>query len=159
MAKRSILVSTCLLPVPCQYNGQLARYQLSAAQIQMLDAVLVPVCPEQLGGLPTPRKPVEIQGGTGADVLAGRAHVVSADGEDFTAQVIRGAQSVLELALLNQTTRMITQHRSPSCGSTCIYNGTFSHTLRPGDGVCAALLRANHIELTSILELAPDSGG
>ncbi len=153
MAKEAILISACLLPIPCQYNGQLASARLSMEHLNALDTVLIPVCPEQLGGLPTPRKPVEIQGGDGADVLYGDARVISADGEDFTAQFVQGANSVLKVATITGARRMITQYRSPSCGCTGIYDGTFSHTLRTGDGVCAALLRADGVELVDIQAL------
>lgn len=150
MTEIPILVSACLLQIPCQYDGQMARIQLCQTEIEALNRTMIPVCPEQLAGLATPRKPVEIVGGDGQDVLVRRAHVVSADGENFTEQFIKGAYLVLEIGRVTGATKMITQHRSPSCASTCIYNGTFSHTLKPGQGVCAALLQTQGIELIDV---------
>lgn len=150
MCKSVVAVSACLLNIPCQYNGEIASVQLNAEEIRSLDEVLVPLCPEQLSGLSTPRKPVEIQGGTGEDALSGNARVVSEDGEDFTEQFVKGAMIVLEAMNIVGATKMITQRRSPSCSSNGIYDGSFCHKLRPGDGVCAALLRSKGIELIDI---------
>ena len=94
MSYQVSLLSACLLEIPCQYDGRLARLRLDRADILALGDLIVPVCPEQLSGLSTPRKPVEIQGGDGFDVLSQRARVASQDGEDFTEQFIKGAEIV-----------------------------------------------------------------
>ncbi len=150
MGQKIILVSACLLNIPCQYNGLLAKTQFSKENIEYIDGHIVPVCPEQFSGLPTPRKPVEIQGGDGFDVLSRQARVVSEDGEDFTDQFIKGAKIVLEITKATGATKMITQFRSPSCSSNGIYDGNFCHNLKSGFGVCAALLQLNGIELIDI---------
>ena len=93
------------------------------------------ICPEQLGGLPTPREPSERR----ADA------VVSRSGADVTAQFRRGAEQALHLARLYGCKAAVLKERSPSCGSGEVYNGTFSGRLTPGDGVTAALLKANGI--------------
>jgi len=107
------------------------------------------VCPEVDGGLGTPRPPAEIVGGDGADVLAGRARVVTVQGEDVTEAYIRGAERALRVAEQRGATRAILKARSPSCGSGNIYDGTFSKTLLAGDGVTAALLKMNGIDVAT----------
>ena len=96
---------------------------------------LVPVCPEQLGGLPTPRDPSERRGDA----------VVTSSGNDVTAQYVRGAQQALYLAETLGCRAALLKERSPSCGSGEIYDGTFSRTLIPGDGVTSALLKERGI--------------
>jgi uncharacterized protein YbbK (DUF523 family) len=110
---------------------------------------LIPVCPEQLGGLPTPRKTCEIMGGTGLDVLQGRAKVINRDGEDLSNNFIRGAEETLFIAQKMGIKRAILQRRSPSCGVGKIYDGTFSSSLINGNGVTAALLLINGITVIS----------
>jgi uncharacterized protein YbbK (DUF523 family) len=99
-------------------------------------------CPEAEGGLGTPRPAAEIAGGTGEDVLDGRARVVTCDGVDVTAAYLAGARIAVERATAHGCTRAILKARSPSCGCTGVYDGTFSHALRPGDGVTAAAHRS-----------------
>jgi uncharacterized protein YbbK (DUF523 family) len=103
--------------------------------------VLIPVCPEQLGGLPTPRSAVEL--------LDGRA--VTRDGADLTEAFERGVQQVLRVARLTGARAAVLQPRSPSCGRGIIYDGTFSGTRIEGDGVLAQYLRAQ-----GFLLLVPD---
>jgi uncharacterized protein YbbK (DUF523 family) len=113
----------------------------------------IPVCPEQLGGLPTPRTPAEIKGGTGADVLDGRAEVVNSKGDDVTGKFVRGAQEVLRIAQSVGATEAIMKARSPSCGCGEIADGTFSEKLINGDGVTSALLKRNHIAIITEEEM------
>ena len=98
---------------------------------------LIAVCPERDGGLSTPRTPSEQCGG----------RVVSKTGEDVTAQFTRGAEIALAAALTNGCSRALLKERSPSCGCGEIYDGTFTGTLVPGDGVAAQLLKAHHITI------------
>jgi uncharacterized protein YbbK (DUF523 family) len=107
------------------------------------------VCPEVDGGLGTPRPPAEIVGGSGEDVLAGRARVVTSDGADVTDAYIAGAERALAAALRTGARAAVLKARSPSCGRGAIYDGTFSRTTTAGDGVTAALLRANGIDVVS----------
>jgi len=137
-------ISACLLGVSCRYDGS----SLAPSQAFQLDPgdLPLPVCPEQLGGLPTPRPAARIVAGTGADVLAGRARVVDATGRDVTAAFLRGAQETLRLCRHCGVTRAVLKSRSPSCGVGWIHG---SEGLLAGDGVTAALLRANGIEVVS----------
>ena len=128
-----IAVSECLRGTPCRYDG-MAKPNKGARELVKAGAVCI--CPEVLGGLDTPRSPAEIQGGDGFDVLCGKAKVVNKAGEDVTAQYVKGAEIVLEAVL---------KEKSPSCGSSLIYDGSFTGTLRPGVGVTAALLLRNGI--------------
>ncbi|MEM3161731.1 MAG: DUF523 domain-containing protein, partial [Candidatus Bathyarchaeia archaeon] len=108
------LCSACLLGVKCRYDGKSSRHE---KVIKLLEKeVLIPVCPEQLGGLPTPREPVELK--------EGRA--ITKSGRDVTENFVRGAKQVLELAKLFRIEEAIMKQGSPSCGCGRIHNGTFS---------------------------------
>ena len=111
------------------------------------------VCPEEEGGLGTPRPPAEIVGGDGHDVLAGRARVVTKAGVDVTDEYVRGAEIALAKARASGATQAVLKARSPSCGKGCIYDGTFTRTPSVGDGVTAALLQENGIEVVTDEEL------
>ena len=142
------LISACLLGIKCAWDGK--DIYKSDKLIQLLKSeVLVPVCPEQLGGLKTPRAPQEIQGGTGQDVLDGKCKVLNINGEDVTQEFITGAEETLKLARLFHIEEFMGKSRSPSCGCGQIYDGTFSHTLVQGDGVTTALLKRNGIKVIS----------
>lgn len=131
----TFLVSACLLGTPCKYSG---GHNLCPAVLALRDrARLIPVCPEQLGGLPTPRPAAECRG----------ASVINRKGRDVTDEFRRGAQAALELSRLFSCTGAILKSRSPSCGVSTIYDGTFSGTLVPGDGVTAQLLRTEGLAL------------
>ena len=129
----NILISACLLGVCCRYDGESKPIMQTVALMERYH--LVPVCPEQLGGLPTPREPSERQG----------CAVVMKSGTDVTAQYRRGAEQTLHLARLYGCKAAVLKERSPSCGSGRIYDGTFSGRLTSGDGVTAALLKENGI--------------
>ena len=127
-----ILISACLLGVCCRYDGASKAHPLVLALAER--HTLVPVCPEQLGGLPTPRPPAERRDGrvvTQSDVV--------------TEQYRRGAEETLKLCKLLGCEAAVLKERSPSCGYGQIYDGTFSGTLTAGDGVTAALLAAHGI--------------
>ena len=141
------LVSACLLGFPTAYDGDARPW---AELIALAARVwVVPICPEVAGGLPVPRPPAEIVGGDGDDVLEGRARVVMVTGEDVTEAYLRGAECALEAARRHTITTAILKQRSPSCGSTCIYDGTHSGRLRAGQGVTAALLRRHGVAVWS----------
>ncbi len=138
-----ILVSACLCGIHCRYDGSAKP---DAELVELLQSGrVVPVCPEQLGGLATPRLSAEIVGGDGAAVLAGNASVVSTAGDDVTAAFIKGATQTLQLARICRAERAILKANSPSCGCGAIYDGTFSGVLNAGDGVTAALLKQHGI--------------
>ena len=128
-----LLVSACLLGVSCRYDGRSKPYP-GVAQLAKHHE-LVPVCPEQLGGLPTPLTASERRG----------EQVVMADGTDVTVQYRCGAEEALRLCRLLGCDAAILKERSPSCGKERIYDGTFSGVLTDGWGVTAELLRDNGI--------------
>lgn len=130
-----ILISACLLGASCRYDGAAKPHPLAQALAERHQ--LVPVCPEQLGGLPTPRPPAERQGD----------RVVTRAGGDVTAQYRRGAEEALALCRLLDCQAAVLKERSPSCGSGEIYDGTFTGTRVPGDGVTAETLRAQGIRI------------
>ena len=134
------LVSRCLLGEHCRYDGR-ARPNNAVLSLTRQGVRLLPICPECDGGLPTPRTPSEIQGGDGADVLDGRARVMSIDGLDRTEAFLQGAHKALLLAQKENAQGAILKAKSPSCGSGRIYDGRFSGSLVAGDGVTTALLR------------------
>ena len=125
-----ILISACLLGCRCRYDG--ASKPLARAAELAERHTLVPVCPEQLGGLATPRPPAERQGD----------RVVTREGADVTAQYRRGAEEPLRLCRLFDCQAAVLKERSPSCGCGAVYDDTFTGTLTAGDGVTAELLRA-----------------
>ena len=127
-----VLISACLLGVCCRYDGASKAYP----GIEQLarQHTLVPVCPEQLGGLPTPRPPAERRGD----------RVVTRSG-DVTEQYRRGAEEALKLCKLFGCEAAVLKERSPSCGRGAVYDGTFTGTLTPGDGVTAELLASHGI--------------
>ena len=142
-ARGPVLVSACLAGRACRFDGSANGDDDVARLVAEGRAVLV--CPEVDGGLGTPRPPAEIVGGDGADVLAGRARVVTDAGADVTDAYVAGAQRALKVAQEAGATAAILKARSPSCGKGAIYDGSFSRSLRTGDGVTAALLQAHGI--------------
>ena len=127
-----ILISACLLGVCCRYDGASKPHPLAAALAERYP--LVPVCPEQLGGLPTPRPPAERRDGR-----------VATQSGDVTEQYRRGAEETMKLCKLFDCEAAVLKERSPSCGHGQVYDGTFSATLTAGDGVTAELLAAHGI--------------
>jgi uncharacterized protein YbbK (DUF523 family) len=151
--QKKILVSACLLGQNVRYNAVvLSPGSRFLQQLENQDR-LVPFCPEVAGGLPVPRLPAEIQGGQGGCVLAGRCQVLNSLGEDVTAPFIEGARQALDLARREQIKAAILKENSPSCGSTFIYNGSFSGKLTPGTGVTTALLERHGIRVYSEQDL------
>lgn len=141
------VISACLIGCRCRYDGNAKAVDRFTRMVERGEAVFV--CPEQLGGLSTPRPPAQIVGGTGEDVLDGRAKVVTDGGVDVTDQFVKGAQEALRLAQLAGAKVAVLKERSPSCGSSLIYDGSFSGGKMPGNGVTAALLKRHGIEVYS----------
>lgn len=131
----NILVSACLLGVECRYDGGGAVNE--NVRLLMEEHNLIPVCPEIMGGLATPRDPAERFNG----------RVITKNGTDVTVNYEKGAKETLKLARLYGCTCAILKERSPSCGCGRIYDGTFSHTLTEGSGVTAELLSKHGIEV------------
>ena len=128
-----LLISACLLGCRCRYDGASKPQPWLAALAE--HHTLVPVCPEQMGGLATPRPPAERQGD----------RVVTKEGADVTAQYRRGAEEALRLCRLFDCQAALLKERSPSCGCGSVYDGTFTGVLTAGDGVTAELLRAEGV--------------
>ena len=110
------VASACVLGVHCRYDGSSRPSPDLLARLS--EIIFIPICPEQLGGLPTPRAPCSIEGGSGADVLAGRARVVDESGADKTAEFVRGAKESAEIAKVFGATRAFLKSRSPSCDAS-----------------------------------------
>ena len=142
-----ILVSACLLGDRVRYDG--ADNAVSSAWLRRWqdEGRLVTVCPEVSGGLPIPRPPAEIQQASGAEVLDGQALILDIQGRDVSQEFILGAETALALALKYGCRYALLAARSPSCGSSQIYDGTFSGVLKPGDGTASALLKRNGIQV------------
>ena len=139
----NILVSACLLGTNCKYSG---GNNLTPKVLELMkEHTLIPVCPEESGGLLTPREPCEIQDGAGKEVLEGKARVLNIKGEDVTGQFIKGAKDILALARQHSCPVAVLKANSPSCGCGTIYDGSFSGILKEGNGVTAQLLLDNEI--------------
>ena len=137
--KEKILVSSCLLGLNCKYNGG-NNYSEEIDEF-LKDYDVIPICPEIMGGLPTPRVPSERVGDK----------VITKDGRDVTEQYKKGAEETLFLAQKYHVKKALLKLKSPSCGTGKIYDGTFSRTLIDGDGVTAELLKNNGIEIIGII--------
>lgn len=131
MAK--ILVSACLLGCSCRYDGKSCQNESIIALKKKY--TLIPVCPEQLGGLSTPRSPSERKGDS----------VIMKSGEDVTAEFMRGAGEALRLAKIFNIKKAILKANSPSCGKGIIYDGSFTGQKCPGNGITAELFMKNGI--------------
>jgi uncharacterized protein YbbK (DUF523 family) len=140
-----ILVSACLAGVRCRHDGS---HKL-VDKIQKLIATrkAIPLCPEIMGGRPIPRPPTEIVGGTGDDVISGRAKILDKEGNDVTAEVMDGAKEFVKSVKRMEIKAVILKSKSPSCGYGKIYDGTFSGTLKDGNGVVAAMLEREGIKI------------
>ena len=144
---KKILVSGCLFGARVRYDGE-DNWVFHPFLIKMLNqGGLVLVCPEVSGGLPIPRVPAEIIDGEGKDVLAGKAKIKDRDGRDVTAEFLKGAENILQIAISSGAKLAILKDGSPSCGSISIYDGTFSDKKKPGQGVTSALLEQHGIKV------------
>ena len=133
----NILVSACLLGEPCRYDGR--AKPSDAVRALAKGHRLVPVCPEMLGGLPTPRPPSELQ------CTEAGVRVMNAEGRDVTAAFKCGAEAACRLAEDEGCTVAVLKSASPSCGSETVYDGTFTGQLRRGEGMTAARLRGRGV--------------
>ena len=131
------LVSACLAGVPCRYDGTTCL--IDAIALLVKDGAALPFCPETAGGLLTPRAPSEICDNK----------VINSISEDVTEQHLLGAKKTLAFMQANNLKIAILKDFSPSCGSSMIYDGTFTKTLIPGEGITTIHLRANGITVCS----------
>lgn len=149
-----ILISACLLGRPVRYDGKGKPLHHPAIEGWEAEGLLVGFCPEQAGGLPTPRPPAEIENGmSGADVLAGRARVLEVTGGDVTTQFIAGGEQAVAFARAQDCRFALLIDGSPSCGSRFIYDGSFSGRRHASFGVTAALMQASGIAVYSDREI------
>ncbi|BBD07226.1 DUF523 domain-containing protein [Desulfovibrio ferrophilus] len=139
------LVSACLAGVNCRYDGQSTPVETVLELLRQGRAL--PVCPEQLGGLPTPRACCELQQG----------RVMNTEGQNLTEAFTRGAAEALRLSQLFGATHAILKSRSPSCGYTQIYDGSFSGALIPGNGIFAELLLKHEYLMLTELDVEDES--
>ena len=130
-----IIVSACLAGLETNYLGEAWPHPKVLKLIK--EGKALPICPEQLGGLSTPRPPAERRG----------MGVVTRDGRDVTEQFKKGAEEAARLVELSGAEKAILKAKSPSCGVGCTYDGTFSDTLVDGDGVTAEMLRKMGLQL------------
>ncbi len=138
-ARRVVAVSACLLGERCRFDGRDKLDRDLVERLRAEGAEIVPICPEVLGGLGTPRPAAEIRGGDGEDVLDGRARVVVvATGKDVTREFLVGAEAALAAARAAGATEAVLKERSPSCGPTEVHRDGGP---KPGLGVAAALFR------------------
>ena len=140
-----IFVSACLLGENCKYNGGNNRNE---QLLRLLSGhTVIPVCPEVLGGLPIPRVPAEIVNG----------HVTNREGISVDKAFRTGAEKALEIAQKEKPDLIILQSRSPSCGVKAIYDGTFSGTLIPGQGVFAEMARKAGFRVRDVEDVTKDA--
>lgn len=150
------LCSACLLGINCKYDG---KNNLDKAPKKLIkefkEGNLIPICPEQLGGLSTPRERARIKGGNGYDVLKKKAKVITESKKDASKEFLRGAYEVLKIAKRLKIKEAILKQRSPSCGCGQIYKavfnreGNFLNKIIRGNGVTTALLKQNGIKVKS----------
>jgi len=142
-----VAVSSCITGVKCRYN---AKDSYNPSVVEGMKGKYITVCPEILAGFLTPRAACEILGGDGEDVLNGTARIVDKNSMDITDPMIRGAEIALQVCLENGVTKAYLQSKSPTCGCGEIYDGRFSGTLKPGNGIFAALLKRHGIEVIEV---------
>jgi uncharacterized protein YbbK (DUF523 family) len=138
-AVHKVLVSACLLGVPVRYDGGHSKSGSAILARWVVEGRVIAACPEVLAGLPTPRQSAEIV----------NARVVIREGVDLTSAFQLGSQIVATLASSQDVRAAVLKNGSPSCGSTFIYDGSFTGTTIPGEGITAALLRAHGVAVFS----------
>ncbi len=135
---KNILISACLLGVACRYDGLSKPLEADIIEKLRKQYHLIPICPEIMGGLPTPRVPSEI---------TPDGKVLNRERKDVTENYNRGAREALRLAQMLHCEIALLKERSPSCGTGKIYDGSFTKTLTDGNGITADLLQKNGIQI------------
>lgn len=140
--KEPLLVSACLLGQPVRYDGNHAQLSSNELLIRLRNKFkVIPICPELLGGLPTPRPPAEIQ------QQGDRIEVIDCNGKCETNAFVMGAKKACDLAYQYKIIRALLKSKSPSCGRDLIYDGSFSGKLRKGDGITAQYLQQMGVQV------------
>ena len=142
--KKKILISACLLGKNCRYNGGHSKL----TELEEIDVEWLPVCPEESGGLGTPRPSAEMQENA-ETILNGKGKIINNKGKNVTAEFIQGAEQSLQLGLGAEVKIAVLKSKSPSCGIGKIYDGSFTKILKTGDGIFAHLCHENDIECIS----------
>ena len=141
------LVSACLCGVDCKYNG---KNNLNEKCLKLLrEGKAILVCPEQMGGLTTPRIPSEVSGCSKDIIECNKGKVLDKEGNDVSIQFIKGAEEALKIAKESGIKKAILKEGSPSCGSSFIYDGSFSSKKIKGEGITTYLLRKEGIKVIS----------
>jgi uncharacterized protein YbbK (DUF523 family) len=151
--REPILVSACLLGLPTRYDGTAKRKQAVLDWLEREQLLPIPVCPEQLAGLPTPREKTRFGRGDGRAVVAGSGEVVTFAGQPMNEFFLRGARETLRIARLTGCRRALLKERSPSCGVHQIH---LNEAIVPGVGVATALLSDAGIAVLSETDLPPE---
>lgn len=151
------LISACLCGLNCKYNGLNNYNEICDKLFTSGKAILV--CPEQLGGLPTPRIPSEIIGESSNILNNNNGSVIDKNGNDVTPQFVKGAKETLQIAKRLNIKKAILKDGSPSCGVNYIYNGNFNGSKIKGMGLTAQLLKESSIDIISELELGGNING
>ena len=138
--KKKVLISACLLGKNCRYNGGHSKL----TELEKIDVEWIPVCPEESGGLGTPRPSAEMQENA-ETILNGKGKIITNKGKNVTAEFIQGAEKSLQLGLEAEVKIAILKSKSPSCGIGKIYDGSFTKTLKIGNGIFAHLCHKNDI--------------
>lgn len=141
------LISACLCGVNCKYSGENNLNEDCLILLEQDEAILI--CPEQLGGLTTPRNPAEIVGDAKSIITKGIGKVSTKEGKDFTEALLRGGKETIKIAKASGTLAAILKEGSPSCGCNYIYDGTFTGEKIEGEGITCAMLKEAGIEVIS----------
>lgn len=149
-----VLVSACLIGERVRYNGEVMSHDSSILAHWQSQGLVVSFCPEVAAELSVPRPSAEITDGDGISVLRGSARVMNIDGQDVTEYFLDGAYKALDLVRSQGIKLAILKEGSPSCGSTYIYDGSFSGAHKPGKGVTLALLEEKDIRVFSEREIS-----
>lgn len=152
------LISSCLCGVNCKYNG---GNNLNTKCLELVkEGKAILICPEQLGGLSTPRVPAEIIGSSeGILKEDNKSKVITKDNKDVTCEFLKGAQETLKIANLYNIKKAILKEGSPSCGVKYVYDGTFSSKKISAMGLTAMILEENGIEVIGDTDLGGISNG
>jgi uncharacterized protein YbbK (DUF523 family) len=148
-----VMISACLIGERVRYNSEVKTYHSSILADWKRRGRLLPFCPEVAGGLPVPRPSAEISDGDGRQVLNGDTRIMNINGEDVTQYFLEGAQKALELARSSGIRLAVLKEGSPSCGSTYIYDGSFSGIKKPGNGITTVLLKENSLRVFNEREI------
>ena len=142
-----VAISSCITGIRCRYNS---KDSYNPSLMESVNDNYIAVCPETLAGFEIPRAACEIAGGSGEDVLRGTARIIDKNGVDITEPMIQGAEKALKICLENNITKAYLQSNSPTCGFGKIHDGSFSGTLRSGNGIFSALLIQHGIEVVEV---------